>query len=97
MDYAELGARISFRRKCLKLTQAQLAERAQCFTSFIGNIERGRRKMSLETLCEICAALDCSADELLGLNHTAVQTGRRVLEYALLLAGQEEARLSGQK
>lgn len=66
MNYKLIGMRI---RKCRQqngLTQEQLAEMAGISLSFCGHIERGSRKMSLETLCSIAAALGCSTDKLLG-------------------------------
>lgn len=67
MDYAALGKRVRIRRNVAGLTQAQLAERIGVSTSFIGHIERGTRKLSVEVLWELCTALETSADFLLGL------------------------------
>ena len=67
MDYVLLGKRVKIRRTILGLTQAQLAERINVCTSFVGHIERGSRKLSVETLYDLCKALDTSADFLLGL------------------------------
>ena len=47
------------------LSQEQLAEKCGLSVSFIGHIERGGRKMSLETLITLCEVLDMSADYLL--------------------------------
>lgn len=67
MDYVLLGKRVRIRRKVLELTQEELAEKINVCTSFIGHIERGTRKLSVETLYDLCKALDTSADFLLGL------------------------------
>lgn len=67
MDYVQLGKRVRIRRNILELTQEELAERIGVSTSFIGHIERGSRKLSVETLYAICKALETSADFLLGL------------------------------
>ena len=67
MDYVLLGKRVRIRRTVLELTQEELAERIGVCTSFIGHIERGSRKLSVETLYYLCKALDVSADFLLGL------------------------------
>ena len=64
--YKTLGRRIRQQRIKKKYTQAQLAEFADISLSFYGHIERGTRKMSLDTFCKIAEALECSADELLG-------------------------------
>lgn len=62
MDYAVMGHRIRRKRRWLDMTQEQLADRAGISTSFVGHIERGSRKLSLETLWAICKALDVSMD-----------------------------------
>lgn len=67
MDYETIGKRIKRRRKEKGLTQERFAELIDRSPAFIGHIERGTRIMSLETFFEIARALDCSADELLGL------------------------------
>ena len=50
IDYISIGNRIRTARTNLSLSQEQLAEKCNLSTSFIGHIERGSRKMSLETL-----------------------------------------------
>ena len=67
MDYAAMGQRIKAKRKELHLTQEQLAEVCGLSTSFLGHIERGTRKASLETFYALCEALHVSADYLTGL------------------------------
>lgn len=67
MDYVLLGKRVRIRRQVLELTQEELAERIGVCTSFIGHIERGTRKLSVETLYALCKALDTSADFLMGI------------------------------
>ena len=80
IDYEMLGERIRRRRKEQDMTQEQLAERTKRSTAFIGHIERGSRIMSLETLCEIALALDCTTDELLGLELKDIDVDRSVQE-----------------
>lgn len=67
MDYVQMGKRVRIRRKELRITQEKLAEIVDVSTSFIGHIERGTRKMSVETLYSLCVALGVSADYLMGL------------------------------
>lgn len=63
VDYVDLGRRIMQLRKKQKLTQKELSERAGVSLSFMGLIERGERKASLETIVSI-------ANELgVGLNY----------------------------
>lgn len=65
MDYQDLGKRIRKQRVLLDWTQEQLAERVNVSTSFIGHVERGTRKASLETLVSVANALSVSLDYLL--------------------------------
>lgn len=67
IDYVAIGQRIRRCRRWSDITQQPLAEMVGCSTSFIGHIERGSRKLSVETLCAICDALHVSADQLLGI------------------------------
>ena len=67
MDYVMLGKRVKIRRNILDITQSSLAETIGVSTSFIGHIERGTRKLSVETLYDLCKALDTTADFLLGI------------------------------
>ena len=67
VDYVQLGKRVRIRRNVLGITQEGLAENIGVSTSFIGHIERGTRKLSVETLHALCKALETSADFLLGL------------------------------
>lgn len=65
IDYIAIGNRIRNARKNMGLSQEQLAEKCGLSVSFIGHIERGNRKMSLETLITLCEVLNMSADYLL--------------------------------
>lgn len=65
MKYRLLGERIKKERLNKKLTQEKLAEMANLSVSFLGQIERGDRKPSLETVVNISNVLDISVDILL--------------------------------
>ena len=65
LDYIALGKRIKKERKAQKMTQEDLASRAGISLSFLGHIERGTRKASLDTLVNIANALMVSTDMLL--------------------------------
>ncbi len=65
MLYEKIGRRIREKRIQAHLTQEQLASQADISLSFLGHIERGTRKLSVDTLYKIATALHCSADELL--------------------------------
>ena len=66
MDYKSIGRHIRAKRKSVHMTQEKLAERVNLSVSFIGHIERGSRKASIETLNEICDVLMLSMDQVLG-------------------------------
>ena len=65
IDYKAIGHRIREVRKKRGLTQEQASELCDITLSFYGNIERGDKKMSLETLAKISKGLSISADQLL--------------------------------
>lgn len=88
MLYADLGRRIKQQRLLAKLTQDQLAERAGISLSFLGHIERGTRKASLDTLVKLANALkvspslllqDSLEDGLLGENLQISEPQRKLL------------------
>lgn len=65
MDYLSLGVRIRKQRKSMRMTQEEVAERAGISLSFLGHIERGTRKASLDTLVRLSNTLGLSTDLLL--------------------------------
>lgn len=65
INYNDIGKRIRGVRKAQKLTQEQASERCDITSSYYGNIERGNKKMSIETLAKISIGLGVSTDELL--------------------------------
>ena len=76
MDYKKLGFRVRQQRELNQLTQAGLAELAGVTTSFIGHIERGEKKASVETVVALCNAMAISPSVLLqdSLNDGAMQS-----------------------
>ena len=65
MDYVDLGKRVRARRTELNWTQEHLAQEIGVSTSFVGHIERGSRKASLETLVMLANVMEISTDDLL--------------------------------
>lgn len=61
----EMGKRLVERRKQLRLTQEELAERADLTTQTISTAETGKKALRPENIIRICAALDISPDYLL--------------------------------
>ena len=98
MDYLYMGGQIRNRRREMGRTQEWLAEQSEVSTSFIGHIERGSRKASLETLVKISLALQCTLDALAlpprntlqqdGYSQTELTQAQRLLEAALAMSKQ---------
>lgn len=63
--YTILGERLREQRLCLSWTQEELAERAALHPSYIGQIERGTKKISLAVLKKLAEALGIAMGELL--------------------------------
>ena len=76
MDYEKLGLRVRQQREMSNLTQNQLARKASVTASFIGHIERGEKKASVETIVALCNALEISPAVLLqdSLSDAAMQS-----------------------
>ena len=54
---AEMGARVKAERKAREWTIDELGQRADISAQFLGHVERGTRKMSLDTLYRLCKAM----------------------------------------
>ncbi len=65
LDYSKMGARICQIRKLRGLSQIELAKKCGISLSFMGHIERGTKKMSMDTFATICQELETDADGLL--------------------------------
>ena len=65
MVFKYLGQRIREERTKYRLTQEQLAEDAEVNESYIGQVERGEKNPSLETVVSIANALGVTVDYLL--------------------------------
>lgn len=65
IDYEAIGLRIAKARKKAGITREELASAADISLRFVGYIEKGETKMSLETVVSIANALSVSVDDLL--------------------------------
>ena len=65
MNYSALGKRIREERLKLRLTQEKLAESIDVSSSYVGQIERGERSVTLDTLIRITNMLGVTIDYLL--------------------------------
>lgn len=59
-----LGAVIAERRQAMDLSQEELAFRAEMHRSYLGDVECGKRNLSLKNILKICRALKISAATL---------------------------------
>ena len=62
--YRLLGETVRARRTKARLSQEQLAEKADLTRNYIGDIERAEKKITLEALAKIAKALKCRVREL---------------------------------
>ena len=88
MPYKDFGRRVKQQRKLAQLTQEKLAEKAGISFAFVGHIERGTRKCSVDTLIKLCNALKISPnillqdsldDDMLGGNSEVSERHKRLL------------------
>ncbi len=61
---AALGARVRARRETLGLSQEAMAHRIGIHWTFLGQVERGRRNLSLHNLLKVAAGLGIDPGEL---------------------------------
>lgn len=65
VNFTAIGDKIRNRRTKLGLSQEQLAELCGITSSYVGHIERGSRRLSLNTAISISSVLGISLDYLL--------------------------------
>lgn len=61
----EMGQRIRVRRRALRLSQEELAERSGFHPTFISSVERGERNASLMTILRVAQALEMDPGRLI--------------------------------
>lgn len=61
-----MGERVERMRRSRGLNQSQLAERAGTTAQQISRLERGERKLTMEWVVRLAAALECEPAELAG-------------------------------
>jgi transcriptional regulator with XRE-family HTH domain len=59
-----LGERVRAQREALGLSQEALADRSGIHWTFLGQVERGRRNLSLHNLLKVAAGLGVDPAEL---------------------------------
>ena len=91
MDYKALGKRIRKERLKLGLTQARLAEDIDISDTYVGQIERGERSLTLDTLVRLVNRLGVTVDYL--LKDYVVATDDNIIEQLRqILQSQSNAR-----
>lgn len=60
----KIGKKLQAIRKTYGYTQEKLAEKIECSTRYIGDIEQDRSKPSYEVLIKICNAFNIGMDEI---------------------------------
>lgn len=93
MDYKKVGYRIRLERTNLNLTREKLAELLDLSTNFLGHIERGEKKMSLDTLVKIASILHVSLDYLVYGYDSSSTTNTSKLQKLINKCNQEEISL----
>ena len=92
MLYENIGRNIRSCRLMRRMTQSCLAEQVGISLSFLGHIERGSRKLSVDTLFHIAEVLDVPVDELMGRineQNKIHACAREILRQALNMAKDE--------
>ncbi|EJQ42373.1 hypothetical protein IEE_03938 [Bacillus cereus BAG5X1-1] len=89
MDYKKLGSRIREERLKLNLTQEILAEDIDISVSYMGQIERGERNLSLDTLVKLAYRLSVTIDYLL-LDSIQANNENSIKQFAGLIDGRSQ-------
>jgi len=79
LNYKDIGLRIRLEREKLGISREKFAEIVGLSSFYIGQIERGDRKMSLDTLANIASSLNISVDYLL-YGHSRYMENMIILE-----------------
>lgn len=87
----EMGQRIMVRRKSLRMTQEELAEKLGVSTQMISNLELGKKAIRPENLAKVCSALELSADFI--LTGTSTKTAVDAIAEKLVQLTGEELRM----
>ncbi len=84
VDYVKMGKRMKYKRQARNMNQEEIATMVRISPSYYGNIERGNRVPSVDTLVAIANALEVGVDFLLADSLTAANPQRTELETRVL-------------
>ena len=85
VNYLAMGNRMKIKRRAKKMSQEEIAKAVQISMSFYGNIERGRRIPSIDTLVAIANTLGVGLDYLLADSVKAADIHRSEEEKRVLI------------
>ncbi|MBE5767787.1 MAG: helix-turn-helix transcriptional regulator [Clostridiales bacterium] len=86
-----MGQRIMARRKALRMTQEELAEKLGVSTQMISNLELGKKAIRPDNLARVCEALELSADFV--LTGTDTKTAVAIVAEKLIQLTAEELQM----
>lgn len=86
-----IGRNIAKYREAAGVTQAAMAEKIGISTAFVSRVERGQKKMKVETLYATAKVLNVSVDALLSADGPTAQLSN----INQLLTGQSDEHLEG--
>ncbi len=86
-----IGQRLRNYRVQQKISQEKLAERAGCHPTYIGQIERGEKNATIESIAKIAAALKISLSELFEKLGDGEDTGSIAFQCYLFLSEKSES------
>lgn len=88
-----VGNRIKYFRRLRDMSQEELALRANLNPAYFGQVERGLKCPTIDTLCKVAKALEVSPAELLQTGFTGEQASLYARRAAELLAGVPDDKL----
>lgn len=90
LDYLEIGKRIAHRRRQLKLTQAEVEEKADIGYKYLSSIERGISIPSTEVIMRLAETLDTTPDEfLVGVSRKPGEEWKAAAQYLRGMSGRK--------
>ena len=84
VDYEKMGKRMKYKRQTKNMNQEDIAKMVQISPSYYGNIERGNRVPSVDTLVAIANALEVGTDFLLADSLTVANPQRTAQDTRVL-------------
>ena len=81
-----IGQRVRYYRKMQGMTQKELAAKVNADSTYITNIEKGQKGISVEKLVEICTIFNISVSDLLPMEaQNDTEAKEEIIEEILLL------------